>query len=258
LLKEMAMAKVEKAKQDLIQIQKLGTSRIAQAMSDLEAVKAKLASGEKALAQARADLEKTAITAPFAGIAILYETYRNGEKRKPRVGDLAIQNQPILYLPDISQMLVKTWVREIDLHKIALDQKAVVTVDAYPGRHYKGRINFIGSLASGRSALKSGQKFFGVTIWLDEEDLRMRPGMTARVCILADHAQNVLVLPVQAIFKDADHSYCYFYSGGWFKKRLIETGRHNADYIEVLSGLEENDAVSLVKPEPEKILAVDS
>ncbi len=258
LLKEMAMAKVEKAKQDLIQIQKLGASRIAQAMSDLEAVRAKFTSAEKALRQAKTDLEKTTITAPFAGIAILYETYRNGEKRKPRVGDLAIQNQPILYLPDISQMLVKTRVREIDLHKIAIDQKALVTVDAYPDKRYKGRISFIGSLASGHPASRSSEKFFGVNVWLNDQDTRMRPGMTARVSILADNVKNVLTLPVQAIFKETDHSYCYLYKGGWFKKTLIGTGRHNADYIEVLSGLDENEAVSLVKPDPDKILSVDS
>lgn len=258
LSKEMAMAKVEKAKQDLIQIQKLGTSRIAQAMADLEVTRAKLTSVEKALTQAEADLAKTTIKAPFAGIAILYETYRNGEKRKPRVGDLALQNQPLLYLPDISQMLVKTRVREINLHKIALDQKAFVTVDAYPDEQYAGHINFIGSLAANRPEYKAGEKYFSVTVRLNDGDMRLRPGMTARVSIQADTVENALTLPVQAIFKDTAHSYCYLYEDGWFKKTVLDTGRHNADYIEVFSGLDENDAVSLVKPDPDKILSVDS
>ena len=258
LLKEIAKAKVEKAKQDLIRIQKLGSSRIAQAMADLEAAHAKLASAEKALQKAKTDLAKTTINAPFSGIAILYETYRNGEKRKPRVGDLAIQNQPLLYLPDISQMLVKTRVREIDLHKIALDQEAVVTVDAYPDTKYTGLVNFIGSLAANRSEYRAGEKFFGATVLLNDGDIRLRPGMTARVSIQADQVLNALTLPVQAVFNDTDNEYCYLYKGGWFKKTAIQIGRHNPDYIEVISGLDENDTVSLVKPDPDKILAVDS
>ena len=155
-------------------------------------------------------------------------------------------------------MLVKTRVREIDLHKIALDQAAVVTVDAYPDTKYAGRINFIGSLAANRSEYRAGEKYFGVTVRLNDGDMRLRPGMTARVSIQADHVLNALTLPVQAVFKDTDHTYCYLYRGGWFKKTAIHIGRHNADYIEVISGLNENDAVSLVKPDPDKILSVDS
>jgi HlyD family secretion protein len=258
LLKEIAKAKVEKAKQDLIQIQKLGTSRIAQAMADLEAAQAKLASAEKALDKASADLSKTTIKAPFDGIAILYETYRSGEKRKPRVGDLAIQNQPLLYLPDISQMLVKTRVREINLHKIALDQTAIISVEAYPKTKYTGHVNFIGALATNLPEYKAGEKYFGVTVRLSNGDMRLRPGMTARVSIQADHVADALTLPVQAVFTAPDHTYCYLYKGGWFKKTAIQTGRHNADYIEVVSGLDENDAVSLVKPDPAQILSIDS
>lgn len=258
LMKEKAEAEVEKARQDLIQIRKLGVSRIAQAMSELEAARARLASAQKSLAQARAELDRTTLTAPFSGIAILYETYRGGEKRKPRVGDLAIQNQPILYLPDISQMQVETRVREIELHKVALDQKAVVSVEAFPDTRYNGRVQFIGSLASSRPEHRSGEKYFGITIRLEDGDMRLRPGMTARVAILADRVENALTIPVHAIFKDSGHSYCYLFKGGWYQKTRVATGRHNEDYIEVLSGLGEDDAVSLVRPEPERVLSVDS
>jgi len=258
LLKEKAGAEVGKAGQDLIQARKLGASRIAQAMSELEGARARLASAQKSLAQARSELDQATITAPFSGIAILYETYRSGEKRKPRVGDLAIQNQPILYLPDISQMEVKTRIREIELHKVALDQKAVVSVEAFPDACYKGRVQFIGALASSRPEHRSGEKYFGITIGLEDGDMRLRPGMTARVSILADRVENALTIPVQALFEHSDHSYCYLFKGGWYKKIKVATGRHNEDYIEVLSGLDEDDAVSLVQPEPDRILSVDS
>ncbi len=59
-----------------------------------------------------------------------------------------IQNQPLLYLPDISAMIVKTQVREIDLHKLVKNQECKVQVDAYPDSVLEGQVAFIGALAS--------------------------------------------------------------------------------------------------------------
>ena len=62
----------------------------------------------------------------------------------------------------------------------------------------------------------------------------------------------------QAVFDDGSSPCCYKYEGGWFKKTIIDTGRHNEDYIEIISGLNESDEISLVKPDPDKIMLVDS
>ncbi len=258
LLNQMATAKIEKCEQDLIQTKKCGASEIAQAIAEAEATKSKLATIKGALKQAKADLENTTITAPFPGIAILYKTYRNGENRKPRIGDYVLQNQPILYLPDISAMVVRTQVREVDLYKITLNQRADIRVDAYPGTLLKGTISFIGSLATGLHKPGMGGNYFAVTIMIDGEDIRLRPGMTARASILTDQVKNVLALPRQAVFEHRNGAYCYKYEGGWFKKTVIGTGRHNEDYIEIISGLNEADKISLVKPDPDKIILVDS
>ena len=246
LLNQMATAKIEKCEQDLIQTKKCGASEIAQAIAESEATKSKLATVKGALNQAEAGLRNTTITAPFPGIAILFKTYRNGENRKPRIGDYILQNQPILYLPDISAMVVRTQVREVDLYKIALNQKADIRVDAYPGTLLNGDLSFIGSLATGLHKPGMGGNYFSVTIVIEGEDIRLRPGMTARVSILTDQVKNALTVPLQAVFDERSGSYCYKYEGGWFKKTVIGTGRHNEDYIEIISGLNEADKIILV------------
>jgi HlyD family secretion protein len=257
LLKEMADANVEKAEHDLIQLQKGGASEIAKAVSELSAAKSRLNNAQASLTVAEEELKKTIVSAPFSGIVIHYETYRNGENRKPRIGDPVLQNQPILYLPDISSMIVKTYVREVDLYKIALDQKALVKVDAYPDKVYEGKISFIGSLASDLRKLGMGGNYFSVVVSIMGEDNTLRPGMTARISILTDHASNALSIPVQALFEEREKKYCYQAVGGWFKKTPVETGKHNEDYIQILSGLGEKDRVSLVKPDPDKIISVN-
>ncbi|MBW1646263.1 MAG: efflux RND transporter periplasmic adaptor subunit [Deltaproteobacteria bacterium] len=241
-------ADIEQAKVELAQIRKGSVHRVAQAKSSVDEVEALLENCRRDLEESRKKLKQTVIRAPSDGIVILYEAYRSGRKRKPRIGDLVLQNQPILYLPDISTMIVKTRVREIDLHKVEVGKSCDVTVDAYPDRKFTGRIAFIGALAAGSGADARGGKYFQMTVVLDRPDSRLRPGMTARVSILAARVENVLTLPVYAIFEDRDGRYCYRCRAGGCEKVRIKTGRENEDFAEVLAGIRPGDWVRAVPP----------
>jgi len=247
-LEESARARVEQSEMELEQTTKGSVFKIAKAISTLNEVKGKLEASEAALRQAETELDKTIINAPFGGIAILYEAFRDGQKRKPRVGDRVWQNQPLLYLPDISGIIVKTQVREVDLHKIALEQECLIKVDAYPDIAFNGDVNFIGVLAAERNEGSSGEKCFQVTVAMTNNDPRLRPGMTARVSTLTDQVSDVLCVPVQAIFSEAGEHYCYRHRKGRFLKTGVSTGRTNDDLAEITKGLEAGDQVSLIKP----------
>lgn len=247
-LVETANAKAEKAEIEFEQIRKGSVFKIAKAIAMLNETNAKLKSTKDALNQAQNELNKTAITAPFSGIAVLYETFMDGQKRKPRVGDRVFQNQPLLYLPEISSMIVKTQVREVDLHKIVLGQKCTVKVDAYPDIAFDGEVTFLGILASGKFEGTGGEKYFQLTISLKGENLKLRPGMTARVSILTDRVQQRLAVPVQAIFDEGGKKYCYKAQGNKFRKVQISAGRQNEDIAEIISGIEKGDRISLIKP----------
>ena len=244
-------AKVKQAEMELGQLKKGGVYRIAKAKAAYDEVCGKLAMAKSALAAARRDLEDTVIKASSSGIAIHYEAYREGSKRKPREGDRVLQNQPLLYLPDISSMIVKTQVREIDLHKIEVGQSCTVAVDAYPDTVYTGTVSFVGALASENLRLGRGEKYFELTVVLTDSDDRLRPGMTARVSILSDRVQDQLVIPVQAVFEEGGLTFCYTYREEGFKKVGVTTGRQNEDLVVILSGLKPGDRVSLVKPDRE-------
>jgi len=198
LLKKAAQAKTEKTETDILQTKNGGVFKIAKAIADLQETKGRLISKKAALDQAKKELNQTLLTAPFDGIAILYETFRDGEKRKPRVGDRVLRNQPILYLPDITSMVVKTNIREVDLNKISLHQKAKIHVDAYPDTNLEGAVDFMGALASEVHGGGMGGKYFQLTVAVNTEDLRLRPGMTARVTIVASRIKDTLSVPVSA------------------------------------------------------------
>ena len=254
-LKEMALAKVEKSKMEMEQARNGGVFKIAKAASKLREVNGKLAAHRASLAEARQAVAKTVIRAPFGGIAVHHEAFRDGQKRKPRIGDQVWQNQPLLYLPDISAMVVKTQVREIDLHKIDMGQSCQISVDAYPNTHFQGQVAFIGIMAANGVSGGQGEKYFQLVVAVSGTDPRLRPGMTARVSILAHRVENTLAVPIQSVFREGAESYCYKYSAAdnVFVVQPITSGKQNETWVEVVSGLALNDQVSLAKPDADQL-----
>ncbi|MGK7345409.1 MAG: efflux RND transporter periplasmic adaptor subunit [Candidatus Nitrospinota bacterium M3_3B_026] len=248
---ESMKTKVSQAEVEAEQTKKGGEFRIGKAKAAIEKARQDLLTAGERLRQARAELEKTVIRAPFDGIVVYYETFRDNVKRKPRVGDTVWRNQPIMYLPDITSFVVKTRIREIDLHKIEKGQKADVRVDAYPGAELSGEVAAIGALAEKETHGMAGmatEKTFQVTVAVKGRDIRLRPGMTARVSVLSDVVENALVAPVSSVFSDARGKFAYRKTGAGFEKAYVKIGRRNEDFAEILSGLAEGQAVSLAEP----------
>ncbi len=239
------------AQMELEKTMKSSVHKVAQAQSALNEYLARLSHHEQQLAEARSQLEKTRLYAPSDGIVILSEAFRDGQHRKPRIGDLVLHSQPIVYLPDISSMIVNTRVREIDLHKVVTGQECLVWVDAYPEKHLKGKVSFIGALAAASLNNSAEGKYFKMTVRLEGEDLDLRPGMTARIQIMAATVTDALTIPVAALFGTMDKPWCYRYHGpeGGFEKCSVRVGRKNRDWVEILAGLEEGDQVATMIPE---------
>ena len=245
---ESGKAKAQNAALLLQQTKVGGKHKVAKAKATLLQVKGILKTKRSSLAKAEFKFSKTEIKAPFAGIVIHYLTFRNGEKRKPREGDAVFMNQPILYLPDISKMVIKTQAREVDLHKIKLGQNGRIVVDAYPDAKLSGELTFIGSLAAAEESGKGFGKYFQVLFKVNEEDLRLRPGMTCRISIQAESVTNVISIPVQAVFTQDQSVFCYVKNKrGDFEKRIVTTGRQNEEFVEIIEGLAVSDQVSLIR-----------
>jgi HlyD family secretion protein len=197
---------------------------------------------------AQQELAAAEIHAPAPGMVVLREEYRAGQKRKPRVGDIAVKNQPLLDLPDLNSMVVKTKVREVDLYKVALGKAAVIEVDAYPQIFFEGSVHTIGVLALADFMRGGGEKFFEVKIALNHSDARLRPGMTARVTILADQVNDQLAVPIHALFDIDKAIYCYVKNGSYYSPVPVHTGSCNEQWAAITDGLEQGEHVSLSQP----------
>jgi len=248
-LTETATAKVENAKLSLQQASKAGVHEIAKAKAAVDQVQAKLQAARAALRRAEAELDKTTLSAPFDGLVIHHEAFRNGEMRTAQEGDTVIIHQPILSLPDLSSLIVNSKVREIDLHKIAVGQAARITVDAYPTLALQGELAFIGALAKKQQGRQAGEKYFQVHFSLKNTDKRLRPGMSARVELQTAELKQVLSLPIEAVFQDNGGPFCSVQTGTEVERRSLQTGHSNEHFIEITGGLVAGEQVFMVRPD---------
>ncbi len=145
---------------------------------------------EAALAAARNDLAKTAITAPVDGIVI---------SRQIDAGQTvaASLNTPTLFTiaRDLRDMQVEVAIDESDIGKLKPEQRVTFTVDAFAGRTFEGRVRQI------RKAAQTVQNVVTYTVVVEtpNANLLLVPGMTANVRITAESRDSVLKVPNAAL-----------------------------------------------------------
>ncbi len=200
------------------------------------------------LREAERELTLTEISAPSAGMVVHKEDYRNGQRRKPRIGDVLVRNQVIMDLPDLNFMTVKSKVREVDLYKIGIGKKASIEVDAYPHLLFSGTVTSIGVLALPDPMRPSEEKYFEIRVSLDESDSRIRPGMTTRIIIHADQLEDALAIPLHAVFYEQKKTFCYLSDLNGYTKREVDIGMQSDEWAEIKSGLDEGEHVCLTMP----------
>jgi HlyD family secretion protein len=224
-------------------------AKVAEAQAAVELAERDLRSARAHEKEAFANLERTTIVATTDGMLVLTEEFRNGQRRKPRVGDTVWLGQQIAFLPVLTHFFAESQVREVDLHLVAAGHSGIARFDAYPGLEIPARVRGLSVLAE-RSSSESGEKVFGVTIELEGSDPRLRPGMTARVEIDAGSVSDALVMPVHALWEDRQATWCWVSGPGGLQRRVVRAGLRDHHVVEILDGLSLGDEVSLVGPEP--------
>ena len=251
---ESAKATRERAQMNLEQTRQGSGIRQRRAEASLQAAERELDALQESLEAARQELLQTEINAPIPGMAVLQEDYRDGQRRKPRIGDKVLQGRPLVYLPDVTYMIVRTQVREVDLHKIAAGRPAAIFVDAFPDLLMPGVVENVGVLAESAGGFEGGEKQFQVIVRATQSELRLRPGMTCRVEIQGESPKGVLAVPIQGVFRIQRKAWC-FASAGWrWRAQEVRLGAVSEDWAEIREGLSEGARVALFRP-PEDRLA---
>jgi len=191
------------------------------------------------LDQAKQDLLKTEIIAPFDGTVVSVDVKSNDQ-----LSQFDYASKPAVYLVDTKTIRMKGIIDEIDITRVSVGQAAIIKVDALPGRDLKGHVRFVSPFGT----LQSGVVNFPVEIYMDkdEDTSGLRGGLTATADIITGMRENVLQVPNRAI-KGLSGDYWVDVvidaSSAKTEKRPVKTGVQNKKNTEIISGLKEGEQV---------------
>jgi HlyD family secretion protein len=180
-------------------------SRVAQARAQLDSAQGHVAQARATLTHSSDVLSKTTYEAPFAGV-VTYIPVHEGETVV-----MGIQNSPgstLMTLADMGVITAEVQVDETDIVNVKLGQTADVTIDAIPGKTFKGEVTEIGDnaivrstgLATSQSTASSQEaKDFKVVITLKDPPQNVRPGLSTTAKITTGTHNGVLTIPIQAL-----------------------------------------------------------
>lgn len=220
--------------------------QVEQAKADMKEVELELEKDRRTKQEMENVLENFIITAPAPGM-VIYDREWSGEKRT--VGsEVHPFDLTVATLPDMSSMISKTYVNEIDISKIKAGQKVRIGIDAFPDREFNGIVTEVANI--GEQLPNTDAKVFEVIIKLDEVDPIMRPAMTTSNEIVTRKFDSVLYIPLEAVHSNDSLTYVYTRSGN---KQVVVLDESNENEIIVEMGLEKGDKIYLSVPaEPEK------
>ncbi len=177
-------------------------------------------------------LGESSVRAPFDGVVYALPVKQGAYAQ---TGDLLLQ------VGDLSKMLVRTFVDEPDIGRLATGQKIEATWDAVPGRIWNGTVSTVPAMVKLRGARNIGE----VTCTVDNHDLRLLPNVNVGVTIITAEHSGVLTLLREAVRMDDTKPYVYQVVDGELKRREVEVSLQNLTQVEITAGLPENSVVAL-------------
>jgi len=201
---------------------------------------------EAELKESQQNLGKLTITAPISGLVVYKEIFSSSGMKKVQVGDTPFWGMPIVGIPDLSVMMAKTTINEVNISKIEKHQNAIITIDALKEETFYGKITRLASLA--RRERSTNTKVFDVEVQLDSTKAELRPGMTCGIRLIVNRVSDALTIPLQSVFEKDGKTIVYVMGARGPAEREVKVGRRSNDRIEILEGLKVTERVCLRDP----------
>jgi len=245
------------AERELERTQAQTRSRLAQARVRLERTEAAFNLQKDHVAKLEREIEACTIRAPSPGI-VIYGSSADWYQRRDdpiEVGDSVRRGQKIFTIPNSSLMGVELRVHEAFVNMVMPGQPATITVEAFPDTPFYGKVSKVAPLPDPQHGwFDPGVKVYTTQVTIDGSHDVLKPGMSAKVEILAEHLRDVLIVPVQVVANRSGRKVCYIATGGDPEEHEVVTGAFNDTFVEIVSGLEAGEEVLLSPPrliEPE-------
>lgn len=239
---EINMDKAKRAYQQAVDNYKIKKNQNIEKMREVYAELRKVQSEFEGMTKV---LESFNVLAPEDGMVI----YEKGWDGKPIKAGSQIQmwEPTVATLPDLTTMMSKTYVNEVDVRKVKVGQPVEVGLDAYPDKKLTGSVIRVANVGEQRP--NSDAKVFEVAVEINGTDATLRPSMTTSNKIIASVIDSVLYVPLESLHSQFDSiTYVFKKNGLNTVKQEVIVGDTNANDAVILGGLEINDRIFLSIP----------
>ncbi|MBI5644643.1 efflux RND transporter periplasmic adaptor subunit [Candidatus Kaiserbacteria bacterium] len=213
-------------------LKNLALKKAGSVQADIDAQAARVRAAEADVANGRAQLSKTLIVAPFTGIVTDVDA---------KVGAIASSNSTQIKMIGADTYQIESFVPEINIALIKIDNAAAITLDAYGEE-----VTFVAHVVSIDPAetVRDGVSTYRVVLQFDAKDDRIRSGMTANIVVTAGERSNILAIPVGLIKEKNGKKYVQVKENNATAEREVTTGAlSSSGQIEILFGLSEGEVL---------------
>lgn len=219
-----------------LELAKANLAQISMKEKDIETAQASVNRSKIQLENAQDRLEDTLVTAPLTG-TILTKNVEEGQVISSKMSSVAAEGAPLVTMADLEKIYVNTDVDETDIGKVKAGQSVKITVDAFPNQVFDGEVLRI---APQGKVIQNVTTFEVITEIKSDTNI-LKPGMNAEVEIMVASANNVLLVPNEAILDVRENKMVRVV--GEERPRRVETGVSNWEKTAIRSGLEEGETV---------------
>jgi len=217
--------RVAQAKRD-IKNQAMWTNRIERRVESLQEV-----------------LSGFTVTAPAPGM-VVYKRDRRGNKIKTG-SNINSFDRIVATLPDLTSLLSKIYVSEIEIRKIKPGLNVDVRVDAFPDKTFRGKVFSVANI--GEKLENSDSKVFEVLVKLEGADAALRPAMTTSNKVIINTYSDVIYIPTECVHAGTD-KIPFVYTKNK-TRQIVVPGETNDKNIIIEKGLKPNQLVYIIQPE---------
>lgn len=217
-------------------------SAFRQAELELESTVEQLRIVEQAGVSAR--VQTLEVPAPAPGTVIKLGA-EEGESVLAGTGTLGGGTE-LVTIADLSRLMIEATVNEVDIGKVEPEQPVTITVDAYPNDSWEGRISHIAPAA--RVEADTRVRVFDVEVEVLDPDPRLRPGMTANIDIRGPRREDVVTVPVEAVFRKRGRDVVYRIQGNEPVETPVTVGLVDIARAEIVEGVSAGDRVAIEEP----------
>jgi multidrug resistance efflux pump len=220
--------------------------------SDLESKRLEFDLAKERLDTLDRQIKSAVVYAPTPGTVVYARIDRNrGGGEAVREGVQVRERQELIILPDTTKMRCLIKVQEAQVDKVTRGQAAVVTVEAFQGEQFAGRVTTVAPVADSNSGwMTSDRKVYTTIVDLDSDnpDGRLRSRMAANVTIMVEVVKDTLPVPLQAVYRDRAVNYVWKMGANGPVATPVKCGRQNSERVEILDGVAAGDTLRLKPP----------